>query len=799
MPTGKYVGFVPFFALLCILCSAAEDRRFTVRDSIEMARFNGSSDRDPGTFPLVSPDGRYSLVVTSHGSIESNKVTSIVWLFDNAALRRFLRENGVASNPPEPRRIARWGAVPLVPVQYPYHPVVSELRWAPDSRSIYFLALNSAGKTHLCVASVATRLVRSLTSLDYDIERYSLFKDGLVYVATRSDPKSSKESSPKKQNTDAATPITGKRIEEILFPDGGGAPIPQTRELWVVRNERTHRITDPNLKLSRPDFTQYMDTLSVSPDHNYVVQVKPMTHIEEQWNSYLPMAGHETWRSFLNISPSNDFQPRQYVLVNLSSGVTVPLIDAPFAWILGYPEFPQAVWAPDQKRLLLTNTFLPLTQKEDRQGSPRLRPCTVAIVEMSSNKANCIVFSRDASDVSKENPAPLRLDDLKFGANNDEVILHLSRPQEKRNQTEWYRLSQGSWILSKVSNGDLDATSPGSDTAITPSDVSIRVKQTLNDPPALWALDGISGREKKLWDPNPQLANIRMGKVSIYRWKDKSGHEWAGGLVMPVEYVPGHRYPLVIQTHGFEDSQFMTDGEYPTAMAARPLASAGIIVLQVPTNKTKYLELEEAHLQVLGYEAAIDSLTTEGLVDPKRVGIVGFSRTCLYVETALIEDSDRYAAAVIADGVDNSYMQTLMFDVGRESQAQRIYDAAPFGAGLKRWLQFAPDFQLDRVHTPLMITAIAPYSVLQEWEIYSSLYQQKKPVDFIFFRNGQHILQRPLERLASQQGTVDWFRFWLQDYEQPHPEDRDEYARWQTLKRTEAGGQSGGLIKTGNE
>src|SRR6185312_717476 len=52
-------------------------RFFTVRDSIEMARF-GRTARDP----LFSPDKKFFVVVTSRGLIPSNEIESVLWLFD---------------------------------------------------------------------------------------------------------------------------------------------------------------------------------------------------------------------------------------------------------------------------------------------------------------------------------------------------------------------------------------------------------------------------------------------------------------------------------------------------------------------------------------------------------------------------------------------------------------------------------------------------------------------------------------------------------------------------------------------
>jgi len=126
----------------------------------------------------------------------------------------------------------------------------------------------------------------------------------------------------------------------------------------------------------------------------------------------------------------------------------------------------------------------------------------------------------------------------------------------------------------------------------------------------------------------------------------------------------------------------------------------------------------------------------------------------------------------------------LYFTIGRPiHEGDTIYGGKPFGEGLReRWVQRAPGFHLDRIQTPLRIEAITPGRLLMEWEIYASLAAQGKPVDLIYFPEGQHILQKPLERLASQQGNVDWFRFWLKGEEDPDPAKARQYARWRQLQ-----------------
>ena len=62
---------------------------------------------------------------------------------------------------------------------------------------------------------------------------------------------------------------------------------------------------------------------------------------------------------------------------------------------------------------------------------------------------------------------------------------------------------------------------------------------------------------------------------------------------------------------------------------------------------------------------------------------------------------------------------------------------------------------------------------------------QGKPVDLIYIPGAQHILQKPLDRFASQQGNVDWFRFWLKGEEDPSPAKADQYKRWRELRKAQ--------------
>lgn len=186
------------------------------------------------------------------------------------------------------------------------------------------------------------------------------------------------------------------------------------------------------------------------------------------------------------------------------------------------------------------------------------------------------------------------------------------------------------------------------------------------------------------------------------------------------------------------------------------------------------------------FEKAIDYLDKKGVIDRDRIGIIGFSRTCFYVKYMLTHSGYHIAAAVVADGIDGGYFQYIAFANMNPSFAAEddaLIGAPPFGDGLAVWREQSPGFLLDRVETPVLVQAILPYSLLGQWEWFSGLRRLGKPVEMLYLPTGTHILQKPWDRRASQQGTVDWLCYWLKGEEDPDPAKAEQYARWRELSK----------------
>ena len=195
---------------------------------------------------------------------------------------------------------------------------------------------------------------------------------------------------------------------------------------------------------------------------------------------------------------------------------------------------------------------------------------------------------------------------------------------------------------------------------------------------------------------------------------------------------------------------------------------------------------EEVQRETSTFEGAIDYLDSQGLVNRDRVGIIGFSRTCLFVKYALTHSKYRFAATSVTDGVDAGYFAYLAFlnvrpDLARSFEGNN--GGIPFGDGLSAWIKNSPEFSIEKVKTPLRITALNPDSVLDEWGWFAGLIRLNKPVEMVALRDANHILEEPWNRVISQQGNVDWFVFWLKGEEDPGPAKVEQYARWRELQK----------------
>jgi hypothetical protein len=561
-----------------------------------------------------------------------------------------------------------------------------------------------------------------------------------------------------------------------MFPEDSQSPENSDRnELWAVVGGRRFKLKDP---ASSRTLTIYPKELSLSPDGHSLVTVLPVDVVPAEWEKLyppppLPLGSFRVVRA----GRQNLENPRgfgiveEYVLIDLRSGKIQSLVGAPQAGSAGWWALPSADWSSDGQFVALSGVFVRMASLEDNSIS---RPCA-AVIEIGSLRSTCLepVYGAAVDDRLKWHIVTR----VRFAPSSDtRVTIDSLLPGNQIQSATYTRESNSDW-RQDTSGVDERKRQP----------FALSIKQSLNNPPVLLATDNSTGVSRIIWDPNPQLQNVTLGEVSVFRWKNQSGHDDVGGLFKPPDYVPGRRYPLVIQNHGFGEDLFVPSGAFPTSFAAQELAAHGMLVLQVGGEACPFGVPEEALCNAENYEAATKELVKAGMVDPDKLGIIGFSRTCYYVLEELTTGTLHFKAAVITDGVDYGYFQyllsldTLNNQFAREAEA--IIGARPFGEGLTQWLKRSSEFRMNRVETPLQVVALDNHqSLMGMWQAYANLRYLQKPVDLIIIPDSQHVMTNPRERISSQGDTVDWFRFWLKDEEDLDPNKAQQYARWRKLR-----------------
>jgi dipeptidyl aminopeptidase/acylaminoacyl peptidase len=758
---------------ICVLCTTVQaqterNNRFSVAMSIEMTTFSDPYTRDPAATSKMSPDGRYFVVVTTRGWLSSNRLESRVLVYSSQQVRRYLE--GQNAVPPGPRQLFTLSKVPEALQSNSYGSLITGIQWASDSQSVLALVEMPQGRRHLFrICVTCQRPARDLTpGPQVDVRSFSESSGTLAYVG-ENQPAAHKGGPIGRPINARASVITDTTLYQVLapelYPDPDNA-FP-SYELWTNREGQRWRVLGKDGRYF-PGGAGSLH-LAVSPDGNYLIAAQPVQGIPESWSNYKSARTMFSFRadSLRDIDRSGRSRgwPWQYTIIGLEKKTSQPLVAAPSSFLSSNGDAFEAVWSKDQKRVVFTGSYLELERAASDSDTDLRNPCAAAIYDVAEKRASCIAFTHFPKEYLRH---------AEFGASDREVRLRWLK--DGQIHTELYQESGGAW----------SQHAEGADTR-EQDKLTLSLHQALDSPPELWAVDNVSHTTKPLFDPNPQLRRIHFGEAKVYRWKDKSGYVWEGGLVLPPNYVSGRRYPLVIQTHGFyNEKEFLADGSFTTGFAAQPLASEDIIVLQMGDRADRYTypPTEEAALQVAGFKSAIEHLSADGLIDESRVGIIGFSRTHWYVESALIDCPHCFKAATLIDGVDQSYVSDILFSTHMPNTAiedEAANGAKPFGPGLKQWVERAPGFNLDKIVTPVRIEASGKFSVLGEWEIYSLLTRQNKPVDFIYIPEGQHILQAPLDRYASQQGDVDWFRFWLNGDEAPSYANESE--RWDKFRK----------------
>jgi hypothetical protein len=722
-------------------------RPVRVEDAVEMTQIGDRSYLDnlnkAGNVVQFSPDGSKFAFVTQKANLQTDLVEFQLLVFRTAD----------AFNSPAPEVVATLASSSN-------REGICQVQWLSDNDTIAFLGEQPDETPQIYRVSASTKKLEKLTTNPTPILYYSMSERGenFVYVA---------EASPRPLLTQQMRRrgffVTSQQWDDLYTNQ---RRFNTQHEIYV----KVPRLNTPQRAGGVVELNPYAKELTISPDGRYAMLRAYRPSPPAAWNDYQYRPDYETAPSNAACNAGEAFRcPEQLMIVDLEKRTVDPLLNAPATGKTAGLEL--SAWTR-QSSILLVNALLPLDSVDDAERHRRLSHVYTAEVMLPSRTIRKI----------NERGEPYPGFFIESDVARDRIIVRPKAAVLARS-LEFRKVPSG-WNITEIDGGTREPDER----------LSVNLEQDINSPPKLVLNDPKTKQKALVLDLNPQFNQLTLGHVEIFAWKTQEDGVAEGTLYFPPDYVPGKRYPLIIQTHDERRERFWIDGPYSTAYAAQPLANRGFLVLQMGQvdvyEKASLNEIgaiygtsrEGPHYSAL-FESAIKELEQRGLIDPNRIGLSGFSRTFYHVLYDLTHSSRHFAAAVAADGVNFGYVWCLYYltTYTDSSSCEKINGGAPFSDGLAGWARAAPTFRLDKVDAPLLLQAIS--APLGEWEVFAGLKWLKKPVEMLnFYPEGAHELVKPQQRLLSQGSVVDWYCFWLKGEEDPDPAKHEQYRRWRKMK-----------------
>ena len=281
--------------------------------------------------------------------------------------------------------------------------------------------------------------------------------------------------------------------------------------------------------------------------------------------------------------------------------------------------------------------------------------------------------------------------------------------------------------------------------------------------PEVFAWD--NGALRTLTHQNDSLfAQLQLGMTEDFSSRGKDGTEAHGLLVRPAAATAGARLPLILYIHGGPNSQ----DQYAFSFDRELFAANGYAVLSVNyrgstgrgSEYQKAIYADWGNKEVIDLLGAVDEAVKQGIADPNRLGIGGWSYGGILTDYT-IATTTRFAAAISGAG---SALQLAMYGVDQYVSQYETELGLPW-KNPEAWIKVSyPFFHADRIKTPtLFMGGQSDFNVpiIGGEQMYQALRTLGVPTQLVVYPSQYHGLTIPSYRVDRLQRYVAWYDRYL--------------------------------------
>jgi dipeptidyl aminopeptidase/acylaminoacyl peptidase len=279
-------------------------------------------------------------------------------------------------------------------------------------------------------------------------------------------------------------------------------------------------------------------------------------------------------------------------------------------------------------------------------------------------------------------------------------------------------------------------------------------------PAEIYRIDGTA-----LSDHNRALLDeIEWASVEAYDAVSADGVKVGSMLLKPPGYRPGVAYPTIAYVHGGPVGQDGFDFDY----MSQGLAAQGYLVVNPNYRGSSGRGSEFANaiyakwgtLEITDIHAVMDKLVEDGLADPERLGIGGWSYGGINTNFAIASDT-RFAAAVSGASASNyiAGWGTDQYIWQYENELGRPWES------LDTYLEMSyPFLKADRIETPtLFMCGELDFNVplINSEQMYQALKSLNVPTQLVIYPGEYHGLSKPSYIQDRLQRMIHWYDEYL--------------------------------------
>jgi dipeptidyl aminopeptidase/acylaminoacyl peptidase len=297
--------------------------------------------------------------------------------------------------------------------------------------------------------------------------------------------------------------------------------------------------------------------------------------------------------------------------------------------------------------------------------------------------------------------------------------------------------------------------------AVAPrGDTAVFTSEGASEPQELWSTDDTFRHVGRVSDLGGDVWKVPMGIPRIVQWPGPDGVANKGALLLPPNYDPHRRYPLVVWM--YEQSLTKANIFGLTGQAVfncQLLATRGIACFYPDLRWEREEVMQGLHEQV---SAAIQGLVDQGVADPTRIGVEGQSSGG-YDTFALVSTTPTIKAAVVCSGFVDM-MLAYPYHNGQWVEEQMGVGGPPWNYS-ERYIANSPSFHMDQVHTPiLMLQGTSDLNTTPQMDLaFDLLKHLGRTVEYRRYDGEGHAPDTwsPANQLDAAKRMLDWWAEYL--------------------------------------